>query len=69
MVMTRTTFTIDEETAELARMLDINVSAAARRGVVDAVRAALAAADRAAYQRTPEVDDADWSDAEAWSTE
>lgn len=69
MVMTRTTFTIDEETVELARKLEINVSAAARLGVLEAVRAALAAADRAAYERAPEVDDGDWTDAEAWSAE
>jgi post-segregation antitoxin (ccd killing protein) len=67
MAMLRTTFTIDEETAEMARSLD--VSAAARQGVADAVRAALANADRAAYLRQPEGAADDWADVEAWGTE
>lgn len=68
MALTRTTFTLDEELAELARSLDINVSAAAREGVANAVRAALTRSDRAAYLRAPEDDD-DWADAEAWGAE
>ncbi|MGH9270740.1 MAG: type II toxin-antitoxin system CcdA family antitoxin, partial [Ilumatobacteraceae bacterium] len=51
MATTRTTFTLDESLAERARQLDINISAAARNGVAAAVREALAAADRVAYQR------------------
>jgi post-segregation antitoxin (ccd killing protein) len=69
MATTRTTFTIDDELAERARQLGINISAAARQGVADAVRVALARSDRAAYQRHPERTDAFWSDAEAWGEE
>lgn len=65
----RTTFTLDDELAERARELGINVSAAARQGVADAVRAALARADRGAYQRHPERPDASWEEAEAWGEE
>lgn len=68
MASTRTTFTLDDELAERARQLGINISAAARDGVSGAVRAALAAADRAAYEQTPEVADQFWDDAEAWGT-
>ena len=66
---TRTTFTLDEELAEQARRLDINISLAARQGVAAAVRTALADADRAAYQQMPEKPDTFWSEAEAWSDE
>ncbi len=66
---TRTTFTLDKELAERARTLGVNVSAAARRGVEIAVRDAMAKADRAAYERTPEEVDAFWDDAESWSAE
>ena len=62
----RTTFTLDEELAERARRLDVNISAAARQGVDAAVRAAMAEADRAAYERTPEQPDESWDDVEAW---
>lgn len=65
----RTTFTLDEELAERARQLGINISAAARQGVADAVRAALARADREAYQRHPERPDSFWDEAEAWGEE
>lgn len=69
MASVRTTFTLDDELVERARQLGINVSAAARQGVADAVRAALAQSDREAYERRPEsVDDA-WAEAEAWSDE
>lgn len=64
--MTKTTFTLDAELATRARSLGVNVSAAARRGVAEAVRAAMAAHDREAYRRTPEVLDEDWEDAEVW---
>lgn len=66
---TRTTFTLDEALAEQARRLGINISAAAREGVAAAVRAALAGADRAAYERNPERADPFWSEAEAWGAE
>jgi hypothetical protein len=66
---TRTTFTLDEALAEQARRLGINISAAARDGVAEAVRSALAGADRAAYVRNPEEPDPFWNDAEAWGKE
>lgn len=66
MASTRTTFTLDDSLAERAHQLGINVSAAARDGVAAAVRAAMAAADRNAYQRQPERPDPFWEDAEAW---
>jgi post-segregation antitoxin (ccd killing protein) len=65
----RTTFTLDEELAEQARRLDVNLSAAARQGVADAVRAALARSDRRAYERRPERPDSFWDRAEAWGEE
>ena len=66
MASSRTTFTLDEELAERARQLGVNVSAAARQGVADAVRAALARSDREAYLRRPERTDNFWIEAEAW---
>lgn len=66
MASARTTFTLDEELAERARRLGVNISAAARQGVADAVRAALARADREAYLRHPERIDSAWADVEAW---
>jgi post-segregation antitoxin (ccd killing protein) len=66
MASVRTTFTLDDDLAEQARELGVNVSAAARNGVAVAVRAALAAADRAAYQRQPERVDEFWTEAESW---
>jgi post-segregation antitoxin (ccd killing protein) len=66
MASTRTTFTLDDELAERARVLDINISAAARAGVAAAVRAAQAERDRAAYLRHPEPVDTGWADVEAW---
>jgi post-segregation antitoxin (ccd killing protein) len=63
----RTTFTLDPSLAERARQLGINISAAARQGVADAVRAALARSDREAYLRHPERPDSSWADAEAWT--
>jgi post-segregation antitoxin (ccd killing protein) len=67
--MTRTTFTLDHELADQARQLGVNVSAAAREGVAAAVRAALAEADRAAYQRRPETVGPFWTEAEVWGDE
>ena len=66
MASTRTTFTLDEELAEQARRLRVNISAAARDGVIAAVRRALGEADRAAYLRFPEQPDDFWDEAEAW---
>jgi post-segregation antitoxin (ccd killing protein) len=69
MASSRTTFTLDDELAERARRLGINISAAARQGVADAVRAALALSDRQAYARHPETPDSFWTEAEAWGDE
>jgi len=69
MASTRTTFTLDDDLAEQARRLGINVSAAAREGVEAAVRAARVRADRAAYQRRPENVDPFWEEAERWGDE
>jgi post-segregation antitoxin (ccd killing protein) len=69
MATTRTTFTLDKKLAELARQLDVNISAAAREGVAAAVRQAMGEADRAAYRRFPERIDSFWDDAEAWGAE
>ncbi|HEX9712986.1 MAG TPA: type II toxin-antitoxin system CcdA family antitoxin [Actinomycetota bacterium] len=69
MASSRTTFSLDPELAERARQLGINISAAARQGVADAVRVALARSDRQAYQRHPERPDSFWTQAEAWSEE
>jgi len=63
---TRTTFTLDETLADQARRLGVNISAAARDGVATAVREALAAVDRAAYEQRPETPDPFWAEAEAW---
>jgi post-segregation antitoxin (ccd killing protein) len=68
MASTRTTFTLDDELADRARRLDVNISAAARAGVAAAVRAAQAEHDRAAYLRTPESAD-EWAGTEAWGAE
>jgi post-segregation antitoxin (ccd killing protein) len=66
MASNRTTFTLDDDLAEQARTLRINVSAAAREGVAAAVRDALLKSDRAAYQANPESPNDDWRSAEAW---
>lgn len=69
MTTTRTTFTMDDALAAQARELGVNISAAARDGVAAAVRAALAQADRIAYQERPEQVDEPWVAAEAWGDE
>jgi post-segregation antitoxin (ccd killing protein) len=66
MASSRTTFTLDDELAARARQLGINISAAARQGVADAVRDALVRSDRDAYRRHPERSDPFWTEAEAW---
>ena len=69
MASQRTTFTLDDDLADRARRLNVNISAAARDGVANAVHAALAAIDRAAYLNRPERIDTFWVDAEAWVDE
>ncbi|MGO9963769.1 MAG: type II toxin-antitoxin system CcdA family antitoxin [Acidimicrobiales bacterium] len=66
MASSRTTFTLDEELAKRAHQLGINISAAARQGVADAVRTALTRSDRQAYLGHPERADTFWTEAEAW---
>ncbi len=66
MASVRTTITLDEDLAEQARRFGVNVSAAARDGVRDAVHAAMAREDRAAYERHPEAVDDVWMDLQAW---
>lgn len=69
MTTTRTTFTLESDLAERARRLGINISAAAREGVAQAVRDALARSDREAYERQPEEVDGEWAATEAWGAE
>ena len=69
MASTRTTVTLDRALADRARRLAMNITAAAREGIEAAVRAAMARADRAAYQRRPERPDPFWSEVEAWTEE
>jgi len=69
MASTRTTFTLEDELAARARELNINISAAARRGVADAVRQAMIESDRAAYKQHPERPDPFWDEVQAWSNE
>lgn len=66
MASVRTTFTLDAGLVEQARKLRVNVSAAARQGVADAVLAALTDVDRTAYLRQPELSDGAWDEAEVW---
>lgn len=58
---------MDDDLAERARTLGVNISAAARQGVSNAVRAALEKADREAYEKRPEIVDAFWTEVEVWS--
>jgi post-segregation antitoxin (ccd killing protein) len=69
MASTRTTFTLDDDLLARAHRLNINISAAARQGVTDAVQKALVEADRAAYQQHPERPDPFWDDARTWIDE
>ena len=66
MASTRTTFTLDDSTAEEAQRLGINVSAAARQGVINAIRAEMIKLDREGYARHPEKADDFWGSAETW---
>ncbi len=69
MAATRTTFTLDDSVIEQARALGVNVSAAARDGVIAAIRAAFVEADRRAYLERPEHVEEFWTEAEAWGDE
>ncbi len=62
----RTSVIFDDELADEARELGINLSEAAREGLREAIRRRRAENDRATYLAHPERDDADWDDAEAW---
>lgn len=66
MVTIRTTFTLQEALSSQAHELGINISAAAREGVAEAVRRAKAQSDRDAYLQNPEQDDEFWNGAETW---
>ena len=66
MATSRTTFTLGNELADQARRLNVNVSAAARQGVADAIRAARERADREAYLRHPENLEDAWTEVRAW---
>ena len=66
MASMRTTVTVDDQLLERARRLGVNISAAARQGIDDAVRSALVRSDREAYRRTPERVDPAWESVEAW---
>jgi post-segregation antitoxin (ccd killing protein) len=69
MASARTTVSLGEDLARRARRLGINVSAAARQGVLDAVKEAMARSDREAYRRHPERPTERWDEVEAWSDE
>lgn len=62
----RTSVIFDDELADEARELGINVSEAARDGLRAAIRRRRAERDRDAYLTHPETEAADWDDAEAW---
>lgn len=62
----RTSVIIDDELAEEARELGINMSEAAREGLRQAVRRRRAELDRQAYRSRPEAEDEAWDDAEVW---
>jgi hypothetical protein len=66
MATMRMVFTLDEEIAKRAERLGVDVSAAARQGVMDAVAAAMAVSDRLAYLEHPEVEDPEWTRIEGW---
>ena len=62
----RTSVVFDDEVADEARRLGINVSEAAREGLREAIRRRRAERDRDAYLARPETEDTDWDDVEAW---
>lgn len=63
----RTSVIFDDRLAAEARELGINVSEAARQGLLQAIRRCRAERDRAAYLAFPEEEDAARDGAEAWS--
>ncbi|MHB8296618.1 MAG: type II toxin-antitoxin system CcdA family antitoxin [Acidimicrobiales bacterium] len=67
MASVRTTVSLGEDLARRARRLGVNVSAAARQGVLDAVKEAMVRSDREAYRCHPERPDERWDEVEAWS--
>lgn len=69
MASVRTTFTVDDHLLERAKALGVNVSAAARDGLSEAVRKAMIANDIEAYRRSPEFVDPVWQDLETWGDE
>ena len=66
---TQFTFTFDSELTKMARRFHVDVSAAARDGVVAALRRAMDRAEGAAYRRVPQQPDRFWDDAEAWGAD
>lgn len=62
----RTSVVFDDELADQARELGINISEAAREGLREAIRRRRAERDRDAYLAHPETEDTNWDDAEAW---
>lgn len=62
----RTSVVFDDELVAEARELGINVSEAARDGLCQAIRRRRTQRDRASYLAHPEVEDADWDEAESW---
>jgi hypothetical protein len=69
MASVRASFTLDAGLLERARQFDVNVSAAARDGVAEAVRQAMIANDIGAYKRNPEVLDPFWVEIQALSSD
>jgi hypothetical protein len=66
MATMRMVFTLDEEIAKRAEQLGVDVSAAARQGVIDAVEAAMVIADRLSYLEHREVENPEWITMEVW---
>jgi post-segregation antitoxin (ccd killing protein) len=66
-VPARISISLDEDLARQARRLGTDISAAARKGVEDAVRAALARNDRDVYKPQAEAPDSFWAEVEAWA--
>ncbi len=69
MASIRTTFTLDDAIAAQARRLDVNLSAAARKGVERAIRKKMEQRDREAYLRHPEEPDSFWDEVQAWPSD
>ncbi len=69
MASVRTTFTVEDHLLERAKALGVNVSAAARDGLAEAIRLAMVKNDIDAYKRNPELIDPVWGDLETWGDE